>query len=277
MDEIYEEIYQKISNNNLLLPAMPEVGIKILSALNHPKGNAKMFAKIIENDMALSGFIIKTSRSLRFMTRMPAKNVERAVALIGKRETYHLSLAFLSRAVFHSPNPAIKKYIKEAYRFSTKMAVMAYFLADKVPEINPGDAMLAGLFQDIGVPAILGALEAYPVILQDDKARNGCIDYLAPRVGEVIMKKWGFNDQLSVVRNRKNWVLNNEQAGLPELILIARVHATIGTAEFKTCPPLFKIPAFHQFNLGELGPDNTLQLLIDSKQELAEMQSLLVA
>jgi len=277
MEKLYEEIYQKINNNKSLLPAMPEVGIKILSALNHPKGNAKMFAKIIENDMALSGFIIKTSRSLRFMTRMPAKNVERAVALIGKRETYHLSLAFLSRMAFHSSNPAIKKHIKEAYQFSTKMAVMAYFLADKVPGVTSSDAMLAGLFQDIGVPAILGALEQYPTILQDDKARVACIDNLAPKVGTMIMKKWGFDDKLPIVMNRKNWMLDNKESGLPELILIARVHATIGTPEFKACPPLFKIPAFHQFNLGELGPDNTLQLLIDSKQELAEMHSLLAA
>ena len=277
MDKIYQEIYQEINTNKSLLPVMPEVGLKILAALNAPKGNAKMFAKIIESDMGLAGFIIKTARSLRYMTRMPAKNVERAVALIGKRETYHLSLAFLSRAVFHSSNPAIKKHLREAYQFSTKMAVMAYFLAEKVPDINPSDAMLAGLFQDIGVPAILGALEQYPDILQDDKARQACIDSLAPKVGETIMGKWGFEDKIEVIRHRKNWLLDREQTGLPELILIARVHANIGTAEFRRCPSLSDIPAFHRFNLGELGPDNTLQLLIDSKQELADMQGLLAA
>jgi len=86
---------------------MPDVGLKILSALNDPKGNTKMFAKVIENDMGLAGFILKTSRSLRFLTRIPPKNVERAV--LGMRETYHLSLAFLSRTAFQSSNPAVKK------------------------------------------------------------------------------------------------------------------------------------------------------------------------
>ena len=277
MEKLYNEIYQKINDNKALLPAMPEVGIKILSALNHPLSNAKMFAKIIESDMALSGFIIKTSRSLRFMTRIPPKNVEQAVAVMGIRETYLLSLAFLSKMAFHSSNPVAKKHIKNAYQFSTRMAVMAYFLAEKVPNITPSDAMLAGLFQDIGVPAVLGVLEQYPAVLVDDKARKECIDDLAPKVGVMIMKRWGFDDKLDVVMSRKNWALDNKQAGLPELVLIARVHATIGTPEFKDCPPLFKIPAFHQFNLGELGPDNTLQLLIDSKEELAEMQRLLAA
>ena len=93
----------------------------------------------------------------------------------------------------------------------------------------------------------------------------------------MIMKAWGFDDKVDLVLNRKNWQLDNEQAGLAELMLIARVHATIGTPDFKDCPPLFKIPAFHKLNLGELGPDNTLQVLVDSKQELDEMQGLLAA
>jgi len=157
------------------------------------------------------------------------------------------------------------------------MAVMACFLAEKVPNVTPSDAMLGGLFQDIGVPAILGALDKYPAILKDDKLRKNCVDYLAPKVGAMIMKAWGFDDKVDLVLNRKNWQLDNEQAGLAELMLIARVHATIGTPDFKDCPPLFKIPAFHKLNLGELGPDNTLQVLVDSKQELDEMQGLLAA
>lgn len=277
MEGKYEEIFQKVCKNKSLLPAIPDVGIKILSALNHPNGNAKMFAKVIESDMGLSGFILKTSRSLRFMTRVPPKSVEQAVARMGMRETYQLSLSFLSRSVFRSPNKQIEGYIKEAYKLSTKVAVISYFLAGKVKGVAPGDAMLAGLFQDIGVPSILATLEEYPDILQDPQKRRACIDRLAPKVGAMIMKQWGFDEMVDVVNSRKNWLLDNETAGLAELVLIARVHAAIGTAEFRECPPLFKIAAFQKLNLGELGPDNTLQTLNDSKEELAGMERLLTA
>ncbi|MFT6217449.1 MAG: HD-like signal output (HDOD) protein [Cycloclasticus pugetii] len=273
----YNEVFEKILANKSLLPAIPDVGLKILSALNHPNGNVKMFAKIIESDMGLSGFIIKTSRSLRYLTRVPPTGVEQAVARMGLRETYHLSLSFLSKSVFHSSNKQIEGYIKEAYRFSTKVAVISYFLAGKAQGLASGDAMLAGLFQDIGVPSILATLEAYPDILQNDLNRTRCIDVLAPRVGALIIKKWGLDEMLDVVESRKNWQLDNEQVGLAELVLIARVHATIGTPEFMMCPPLLKIPAFQKLKLGELGPDNTLQILIDSKNELAEIERLLAA
>lgn len=277
MDKIYEEIYQKINANKSLLPAIPDVGLKILTALDHPSGNAKMFAKIIESDMGLAAFVLKTSRSLRYLTRQSPKDVEASVSRMGMRETFHLSLAYLSRSVFHSPNKLIKVYIKDSYKFSTKVAVISYFLARKINGMAPSDAMLAGLFQDIGVPSILAMLEAYPDIFQDDRARKDCIDALAPRVGATILKQWGFDEMVEVARNRKNWSLDNEQPGLSELVLIARVHAAIGTAEFKDCPPLFKIPAFNKLNLGELGPDNALKTLSDSKEELDEMARLLSA
>lgn len=277
MDELYEEIYQKIIANKSLLPAIPDVGLKILTALNHPSGNAKMFAKIMESDMGLAAFVLKTSRSLRYLARQSPKDVEAGVSRIGLRETSHLSLAYLFRSVFLSPNKLIKAYIKETYKFSTKVAVISYFLARKINGMASSDAMLAGLFQDIGVPSILAALGAYPEILQDDRARKDCIDALAPTVGAAILKQWGFGEMVDVARNRKNWSLDNEQPGLSELVLIARVHAAIGTAEFKDCPPLFKIPAFNKFNLGELEPDNTLQILNESKEELDEMERLLSA
>jgi len=43
MDKVYEDVYLSIKNNKALLPAMPDVG--------------------------LAGFILKASRSLRFLTR----------------------------------------------------------------------------------------------------------------------------------------------------------------------------------------------------------------
>ncbi|WP_417315435.1 hypothetical protein [Cycloclasticus pugetii] len=36
-------------------------------------------------------------------------------------------------------------------------------------------------------------------------------------------------------------------------------------------------PAFQKLQLGELGPDNTLQILSESKNELAEIERLLAA
>ncbi|MEO1897111.1 MAG: hypothetical protein ABGX36_04750 [Cycloclasticus sp.] len=113
----------------------------------------------------------------------------------------------------------------------------------------------------------------YPDIFNDEAKKASCIDALAPKIGAAILKQWGFDEaMIAVVQSRKNWMLDNEEVGLPELILIARLHAMIGSQAFKECPPLDEIPAFAKLNLGELGPDGTLQILIDSQQEINEIQ-----
>ena len=275
MQAVYEEIYQRICTDKSLLPAAPDIGMKILSALNKPNCDIKLVAKIIENDVGLTAFIMKTARSIRYLTSNPPKDLESAVVRMGMRETYHLSIAFLSRAVFNSSNRDVRKYLTEAQKFSTKLAVISYFLAGNVSRIPPSQALLAGLFQDIGVPAVLAALEKHPEILTDEKYRSNCVDSLAIKVGVLILQQWGFEELCGVVESRKDWMIENEQAGLPELVLIARVHAMLGTKEFRECPPLHKIPAFHKYSFGELGPDNTLQLLKESQQEIAEIEGLL--
>ena len=277
MEKTYQEIFRSIQSNKSKLPAAPDIGIKILSALNKPNGDVKQVVKIIENDAGLVAFIIKTARSVRFLTKNAPKDLESAVLRIGMRETYHLSIAFISRSVYSSPNREVLKHLREARKFSTKLAVISYFLAGNISRIPPSQALLAGLFQDIGVPVILVALEKYPDILNDEVKRKACIDALASLVGRLMVKQWGFDDLVDVVNSRKNWVMDSPKACLSDLILISRLHAMIGTNEFKECPPLHKLPAFTKFKFGELGPDNTLQVLQDAQQEIAEIEAMLSA
>jgi HD-like signal output (HDOD) protein len=270
-----KELYQQVISNKALLPAAPTVGVQILQALQAPNCNVKMFAKIIGNDVGLTAFILKTARSLRFLTRTQPKDLEAAIVRMGMKETYYLSLSFLSRSVVSSSNVQVASLLKETQLFSTKLSVISCFLAEKTRRIPGNEAMLGGLFQDIGVPAILVTLEKHQFILDDEQKVKVCVDRLAPYVGSFILKQWQLDELLEVPENRKKWDLDREEAGLAELILVARFHAMLGTKEFKECPPLSAMPAFNKFNFGDIGPDNTLQLLKDSKDELEDIQRLL--
>ncbi|ORU92271.1 MAG: metal-dependent hydrolase [Cycloclasticus sp. symbiont of Bathymodiolus heckerae] len=270
---IHQKILQTIKADKSLLPATPEVGVKILAAMDDPNCNVKVIAKVIKNDVGLSAFIIKTAGSSRFATLNPIKDLEGAIARMGLRETYHLSIAFLSRFVHKSSNRALQKQLLATHKFSTKMAVIAFFLANNTKKALPSQALLAGLFQDIGVPAILVALSKHPDVFNDETEKARCIDVLAPKIGTMILQQWGFEeDMIAVVKSRKNWLMDDEETGLPELVLIGRLHAMIGSPEFKECPSLCDIPAFEKLNLGELGPDGTLDILLNSQQEISDIQ-----
>ena len=78
-----------------------------------------------------------------------------------------------------------------------------------------------------------------------------------------------------MARSRKDWYRDKETADLADLVLIARLHAAIGTPDFGNCPPLIKLPALAKLDLGELTPDNSLQMVTESHDQIEEIRSLL--
>ena len=279
MYQTAESLYKEIAKDKSLFPNVPETSIKILNAMEDPNCNNDRVAKIIQLDAGLSAFIVKSASSLRFHTRIPPKDLTSAIRRMGLRESYHLSLAFLSRAAFHTSDKQLKRYLTEAYSLSTQTAVIAFFLAQQQKCFEPGQAMLGGLMQDIGVPAILAAMSKHPELLQDSERRDALVDLLASRVGLMILKIWGFDPEIiSVVRNRHQWFRDDhENPDLADLVLIARLHALIGKPAFRQCPPIDSLPAFKKLQLGELGPDSALMLLKESREEIRSIGQLLAA
>ncbi|HIG79190.1 MAG TPA: HDOD domain-containing protein [Cycloclasticus sp.] len=98
---LLEKTAQTIKADKPLLPAAPEVSVKILAVMNKPNYNVKLSAKMIKNDAGRSAYSVKTATSLRFLTPNPPKDLEGAMARMGMRETYYLSIP-LYRALFLS-------------------------------------------------------------------------------------------------------------------------------------------------------------------------------
>ena len=79
-----------------------------------------------------------------------------------------------------------------------------------------------------------------------------------------------------MVRSRKDWMRDpREKADLSDIILIARIHSMLGTPEFRDCPAITDIPAFHKLPFGKLTPNKSLLILEDAKEEIVELNRLL--
>ncbi len=273
---IYAEIYARIAADTSLFPCVPEKAIKLKEKLQDPNCDVALATQVIKTDPGLAAFLLRTASSVSYLTRVPPQDLESAVRRIGLTDTYNFALTYIARSLFSAPLRRVNTLLRDVYSNATKIAVIGSFLAPYTPAFNAGKAMLAGLLQDIGVPAILSCLAENKALFQDPEKREGAIDELAPLVGVLILKEWGFDEELlEVARSRKDWLRDKqEQPDLADLILIARLHALIGTPAFRDCPPLTDMPAYHKLSLGELSPDNSLQLLEDSRQELREIQRL---
>jgi HD-like signal output (HDOD) protein len=273
---VYAEIFASLTANQALFPALPEITIRVRETLGDPDCNINEAAKLLNQDPGLSAFIMRLANSVRYLTRVPPKDLSAALRRIGLPTASQLATSFAIRSSFDTPSPKLKRLLLDAYRKSTRVSVISYFFASQF-RFPPGKAMLGGLLQDIGLPPILQRLAERPEIFDDPVKREAALDELAPMVGVMILKNWGFDEEMiEVVRSRKNWLRDpSEEPDMADIVLIARLHSLIGTAEFADCPPFDQIPAFHKLPFGELTPDQSLKMLDDAREELEQLEQLM--
>lgn len=274
---IYSEIYKTLASDESLFPVLPETTMRVREMLQDQNCRLSNVATLLKADPALTALIMRVANSARFMSVFAPKDLEAALKRIGLGTAAELVTAFSIRSGFDAPTGKLKTLLLESYRESTNIAVLSYFLASKASKLNPAKAMLAGLIQDISLPPILRCLSERPEIFDNTRRRNEAIDHLAPMISVLILKKWGFNKaMIEAVRSRKDWMRDpHKKPDLGDIILIARIHSVIGSPQFREYPTMTEIPAFGKFSLGEFTPDQSLALLADAKEEIAELNQLL--
>ncbi len=136
--------------------------------------------------------------------------------------------------------------------------------------------MLAGLLQDIGVLPLLRAIDARGLQPDADQLKH-TLGAFAGIVGVVLLEHWEFDEEMvEVARSRKDWWRDpNPAADLSDIVLVARLHASVGSPEMHEAPKLNEIPAFAKLPLGDVGPDESLAFLREADAEVTELMQIL--
>ena len=129
------------------IPKMPEVVLELQKEIAKNEPNLSKVGAILEEDMALSGLVLKTVNSVNFGLQRKINSIPHAAMLLG--------LNTLKDAVLIS---ALKAALGEQSRFQTLVwrisqgnALGARTLAFAVEGVSVDYAYLAGLFHDVGV------------------------------------------------------------------------------------------------------------------------------
>ena len=152
----------------------------------------------------------------------------------------------------------------------------AFVIAGRCPGFDPDRAMLAGLLQDIGTLPLLNALESRQD-LPDEERLWETVESFSAKVGVHLLTFWEFDeDMIEVARSRKDWFRDeSETADLADIVMVARLHAAVGTPEMHQQPTINHVPAFVKLPLGELGPDQSLAFLREAEADVRELMQML--
>lgn len=200
---LYTILLEKIKQDALVLPTLPEVALKVRQAADDPEVNLGHMGDIIGQDPALSLGMIKVANSALLGRSVKVETVTQAVTRIGLRQIKSIATAMALEQVFVSENDVVAMYMKKSWQktinvASVAISLMSIYLKDhKHSPLKLDTITLASLVHNIGVLPILTEAEQHPDIFANPTFLQQAIIKLSGRIGGAITREWGFSEDLT--------------------------------------------------------------------------------
>ncbi len=276
-ERIFNDFHQCLKAGQLNLPGMPDVAIRIARHMDDPDSTSDSIARIIQMDPSITARLIQIANSPVFGGRVQTETCRDAVTRLGRQTTRDLVTTFVLRGVFRSRSQLIKKRMHALWLHSTQVAALSHALAKRSRGFDPAQALLIGLVHDIGVIPILTNAHRYEGLLEKPDLLDKLIQRLRADFSAMTLRNWGFASEfVNAAQDAENWFRNKQpQADYTDILILAQMHAHVGTAQMTELPRIDETPAFRKLNLGGLSPRMSLQVLDEAKQEILEVQQML--
>ncbi|KIH76124.1 HD-like signal output (HDOD) domain, no enzymatic activity [Geoalkalibacter ferrihydriticus] len=128
------------------LPPMPAVAIKVLDLLKNPYCSAKLLAKAISHDAAVSGRILRIANSPIYGRQKRVTTLEGAIVVLGENILRTLVLETSLRGI----NKSFGRLERMLWEDSIGCAIAARIIARRLGQADPEETFIAGLFRHIG-------------------------------------------------------------------------------------------------------------------------------
>jgi HD-like signal output (HDOD) protein len=132
------------------LPSQPEVALRLLELSRNANAQIADYVKVIKNDQAILGRVMRLANSAFFAQRKPVSAIDRACVVLGIDRLKAVSLGFhLSRA---AQAPTERDYSRQVWGESLYRACLASEMARLTAPALISEAFVIGLMMDAGLP-----------------------------------------------------------------------------------------------------------------------------
>lgn len=218
-ERFLKDIREDLARDRLVLPSLPDVVLRVWSALEAKDANARRIAEAISRDPALAARLLRVANSAYYgQVRRPVTDLRRAVARLGNRLVrYMVALLKVAQVYDVQAHPLTRPHLEALWHRSTLVATLAELITRRLPHLSPEEALLAGLLHRIGTLPVLVRAERVPAILQDPRILDALVEALQAEVGDAILTHWSFPPELVAVA-REHGDLTRESPGLADYV-----------------------------------------------------------
>ncbi|HBS77116.1 MAG: histidine kinase [Pseudomonas sp.] len=273
-DKVQQALTQAIENDELVLPTLPEVALRVREAAEDPDVSIPTLAKVIGNDTALTARIIKVVNSPLLRTNREINDLQMAISRLGINYTSNLATGLAMEQMFQATTDVVDRKMREVWNKSTEIAAISHVLCRNFTRLPADQATLAGLVHQIGVLPILTYAEEHSALLSDSISLNHVIDRIHPIIGEKILRAWEFPDPIATVPGQYlDFSRASVKVDYVDIVQVATLQSYIGTSHPYTQLDWNQIPAFAQLGLDPstlLQEDEDLSAAMDAAMSMLQ-------
>ncbi len=267
-DKVQHELIQAIENDELVLPTLPEVALKVREAAEDPDISIPELSKVIGNDAALTARIIKVVNSPLLRTNKEITDLQMAIGRLGINYTCNLATGLAMEQMFQATSDVVDRKMREVWNKSTEIAGISHVLCRHYTRLMPDQATLAGLIHQIGVLPILTYAEEHDELLSDSISLNHVIEKIHPIIGDRILKAWDFPENIAILPSQYlDFTRNSPKVDYVDIVQVATLQSYLGSEHPFTQLDWSQIPAFAKLGLdpsADLNADEDLSAAMEA-------------
>jgi len=199
----------KIQHDQLLLPTLPDVALRVRQRAADPDVSLLDMADIIAQDPALAARMIKVANSAFMGRSIKVSTLNQAVTRIGLSQIRNIAIAMALEQVFVSKHKQVQHQLDLLWQSSLEVASIAAsclsYYNGKTPRtgLNKDVLTLMALVHNIGALPIIAEAEREQDLLGDPRFLLSLANKLSADVSLRIMYAWGFAEEFQQVA--KSW------------------------------------------------------------------------
>ncbi len=220
---IYFQLTQALQKEKLSLPSLPDIALKIRTAIMQPDVCLDDICNIVKIDAALNHYILKVANSPLFKGINAITTLKDALSRLGFVVTQNLVFSYSIKSLFKAKRSPARKQLDWVWQHSKKVSAMSATLATLCPKMQTDKALLAGLFENIGSLAVVQFLALKNQLPTHEQQLWDQLTNIADKAGTLILKSWNFDEDFcNVARFRQHWDgTGSDQLDYADLVLIA--------------------------------------------------------
>lgn len=274
VEKIRQEIITAIKNDQLVLPTLPEVALRVREAADDPNSDIDTLCSVIGNDAALSARIIRVANSPLLRASRAIEDLRAALMRLGIQYTCNIATGLAMEQMFQATSDLVDMRMREVWSRSSEVAGISHVLCKHYTRLRPDQATLAGLVHKIGVLPILTYAEEHPALLKDSLTLDAVIDQLHAPIGDLILKTWNFPEELAHIPSQHiDFGRNVPKADYADIVTVAMLQSYLGSNSPMAKIDFTKVKAFERLGLD---PNMDVSNANDLSEDMEAAMSLLL-